>query len=313
MSRTIQEQIKLPLAIAFEVVLQGIRIRFGRSLVTIMGVVLGIAFLMSILTSQAIKDGVQTEAAMRAELKRMLSFLTAETGAIRGKSLRLIAAGATDVREDRFLAVLRAEGATLVDVADEQTVATLVVGDGRLTTVPAGQQLLCFTRREQATSEARAISLDRELQPDEQERLARAAHRARVRSIWIIVISLLVTVIGISNAMLMSVTERFREIGTMKCLGALSAFIRQIFFIESSLVGLVGSIVGSVLGTLVAILIYAATYGFGLVVGALPVGGLVIYFAGSILAGIVLSIVAAIYPATFASRMVPAHALRSNV
>jgi len=313
MSRTIQEQIKLPLAIAFEVVLQGIRIRFGRSLVTIMGVVLGIAFLMSILTSQAIKDGVQTEAAMRAELKRMLSFLTAETGAIRGKSLRLIAAGATDVREDRFLAVLRAEGATLVDAADEQTVATLVVGDGRLTTVPAGQQLLCFTRREQATSEARAISLDRELQPDEQERLARAAHRARVRSIWIIVISLLVTVIGISNAMLMSVTERFREIGTMKCLGALSAFIRQIFFIESSLVGLVGSIVGSVLGTLVAILIYAATYGFGLVVGALPVGGLVIYFAGSILAGIVLSIVAAIYPATFASRMVPAHALRSNV
>jgi len=313
MSRTIQEQIKLPLAIAFEVVLQGIRIRFGRSLVTIMGVVLGIAFLMSILTSQAIKDGVQTEAAMRAELKRMLSFLTAETGAISGKSLRLIAAGATDVREDRFLAVLRAEGATLVDVADEQTVATLVVGDGRLTTVPAGQQLLCFTRREQATSEARAISLDRELQPDEQERLARAAHRARVRSIWIIVISLLVTVIGISNAMLMSVTERFREIGTMKCLGALSAFIRQIFFIESSLVGLVGSIVGSVLGTLVAILIYAATYGFGLVVGALPVGGLVIYFAGSILAGIVLSIVAAIYPATFASRMVPAHALRSNV
>jgi len=313
MSRTIQEQIKLPLAIALEVVLQGIRIRFGRSLVTIMGVVLGIAFLMSILTSQAIKDGVQTEAAMRAELKRMLSFLTAETGAIRGKSLRLIAAGATDVREDRFLAVLRAEGATLVDVADEQTVATLVVGDGRLTTVPAGQQLLCFTRREQATSEARAISLDRELQPDEQERLARAAHRARVRSIWIIVISLLVTVIGISNAMLMSVTERFREIGTMKCLGALSAFIRQIFFIESSLVGLVGSIVGSVLGTLVAILIYAATYGFGLVVGALPVGGLVIYFAGSILAGIVLSIVAAIYPATFASRMVPAHALRSNV
>jgi len=313
MSRTIQEQIKLPLAIALEVVLQGIRIRFGRSLVTIMGVVLGIAFLMSILTSQAIKDGVQTEAAMRAELKRMLSFLTAETGAISGKSLRLIAAGATDVREDRFLAVLRAEGATLVDAADEQTVATLVVGDGRLTTVPAGQQLLCFTRREQATSEARAISLDRELQPDEQERLARAAHRARVRSIWIIVISLLVTVIGISNAMLMSVTERFREIGTMKCLGALSAFIRQIFFIESSLVGLVGSIVGSVLGTLVAILIYAATYGFGLVVGALPVGGLVIYFAGSILAGIVLSIVAAIYPATFASRMVPAHALRSNV
>ena len=77
---------------------------------------------------------------------------------------------------------------------------------------------------------------------DEQAKLAAEEGRARFRNIWIVVISLFVTVIGITNSMLMSVTERFREIGTMKCLGALSAFVRQMFLLESSLVGLVGAV-----------------------------------------------------------------------
>ena len=41
------------------------------------------------------------------------------------------------------------------------------------------------------------------------------------KDIWLIVMSLIVCVVGIANSMLMAVTERFREIGTMKCLGAL--------------------------------------------------------------------------------------------
>jgi len=91
------------------------------------------------------------------------------------------------------------------------------------------------------------------------------------------------------------------------------AFIREMFFIESSLVGLVGSAIGSLGGALVAVLIYAATYGFGMTIGALQPGLLGLYFVGCLVAGVVLAIVAAIYPAQFASRMVPANALRSNV
>ena len=46
---------------------------------------------------------------------------------------------------------------------------------------------------------------------------------------WLVVMSLLVSAVGITNSMLMSVTERYKEIGTMKCLGALDSFIVKLF------------------------------------------------------------------------------------
>ena len=48
--------------------------------------------------------------------------------------------------------------------------------------------------------------------------------------------------------MLMSVTERFREIGTMKCLGALDTFIVKLFLLESTFQGLAGTSAGIVIG-----------------------------------------------------------------
>ena len=45
---------------------------------------------------------------------------------------------------------------------------------------------------------------------------------------WLIIMSLIVCVVGIANSMLMAVTERFQEIGTMKCLGALGSLRREI-------------------------------------------------------------------------------------
>ncbi len=61
-------------------------------------------------------------------------------------------------------------------------------------------------------------------------------------------ISLLVGGIGVMNIMLVSVTERIREIGLRKALGATPAVIRRQFLVEASLLGLAGGLVGVVVG-----------------------------------------------------------------
>ena len=343
----IQKQVKLPIHVAFGVAVQGIRIRLGRSMVTLFGVMLGIAFLMAILTGQNIRQGVSAENATRSELRRMLNFLTTETGPLRGRTLAVYPVGALNPLETRFLQTLAKSGVEHFrwaatpdapapdglpagkvervppgDVARD-AVAMLVMGNNLLPRArwaeilaPAQQKLMAVTRKQLAVNAEPGLNLvvlERELRPEEIAQAELDARQTRFRTGWIIIISLLVTVIGISNAMLMSVTERFREIGTMKCLGALSAFIRQIFFIESSLMGLVGSLVGSALGCLFACGAFMLSYGSDLVLSSLQPTTLLLYFVGSVIAGIVLSVVAAIYPASFASRMVPATALRSTV
>ena len=72
---------------------------------------------------------------------------------------------------------------------------------------------------------------------------------------WQVALSLLVCAVGITNSMLMSVSERFREIGTMKCLGALNQFVVKIFMIEAFLMGLIASTLGWTVGTLLEILL----------------------------------------------------------
>ncbi len=71
---------------------------------------------------------------------------------------------------------------------------------------------------------------------------------------WLAILSLIVCVVGIVNAQLMAVTERFREIGTFKCLGALNSFVVRIFVLEGIYQGIFGGFVGSLLGILVSTL-----------------------------------------------------------
>ena len=70
---------------------------------------------------------------------------------------------------------------------------------------------------------------------------------------WIVILSMLVCVVGIVNAQLMAVTERFREIGTMKCLGALDRFILRLFLLEASMQGIAGASLGALAGGLFAL------------------------------------------------------------
>ena len=62
-------------------------------------------------------------------------------------------------------------------------------------------------------------------------------------------ISLLVGGIGVMNIMLVSVTERTREIGTRKALGAKNSAIRIQFIVESMIICVIGGVIGVVLGT----------------------------------------------------------------
>jgi putative ABC transport system permease protein len=99
----------------------------------------------------------------------------------------------------------------------------------------------------------------------------------------------------------------------MKCLGALSSFVRQMFFIESALTGLLGSVIGVFVGFIVAVALYSFTFGPGLVFVSMNYAAVAGFGLISITCGLSMSILAAIYPASYASRMVPATALRSNI
>jgi hypothetical protein len=343
---TIKTQITLPLNVALKVVLQGIRVRFGRSVVTVMGVALGIAFLMSILTGQVIKAGVAGEQAARNEAKRKLNTFVAEAGLPAGTVLGILQLGPLNEAENRLVRSILgsgvgtarwcnpAEGAIPATLGaalqrcergelGRDATAILVVGDGPATplvlddVLQGARHRLIFTARKSQVlaplADVKTIVLERELRPDEVAKVATEQRKEGFRNVWIVVIALFVTVIGIANSMLMSVTERFREIGTMKCLGALSAFVRQMFLIESSLIGLVGAFSGAVVGAVFSAVAYAFTYGFGLVFQSMNPVRLTLYFVLCVAVGVMLAVIAALYPSRFASRMLPAHALRSEV
>jgi len=118
----------------------------------------------------------------------------------------------------------------------------------------------------------------------------------------IAVIALVVGAIGIANIMLVSVTERTREIGIMKAVGARNRDVMELFLVEATLLGTGGALVGLPLGLAVAW--GAAQYaevGFALA----P-----FWSALAVLVGVLVGVVAGLYPAWRAARVDPIDALR---
>ncbi len=134
----------------------------------------------------------------------------------------------------------------------------------------------------------------------------------KVRQTWLVSLSLLVCTVGIINSMLMAVTERSREIGTMKCLGALDRFVMELFLLEAMIHGIGGSIIGSFLGILIMTLVYIAQYK-KIILSIFPTLTLLKFVGISIILGTGLAIIGALYPAIVSARMEPAEAIRREV
>jgi putative ABC transport system permease protein len=116
------------------------------------------------------------------------------------------------------------------------------------------------------------------------------------------VITLLGAAIGLMNIMLVSVTERTREIGTRKAIGASSKTIQSQFLIESILIGQLGGLIGIVLGVLVGNIV-------SLVAGSSFTVPWPWVFLGVSICFIV-SVVSGYYPARKAAALDPIEALR---
>jgi putative ABC transport system permease protein len=222
-------EIVLPMSKAVEISFRSLKIRFGRSLITTSGVILAIAFLMSVWSSNAI------------------------VGSLR------------DVNKSEINLLLQKNG-----------IETGLAESG------------------EASAEAQARMLEEES-----------------KQTWLISLSLLVCVVGIANAMLMSVTERFREIGTMKCLGALDSFIVKLFLLESTFQGFAGTTAGIIIGFALTFVLALLDYG-GYVLDYFPLNNIAESAGYALVVGTSLSLIGAMLPAYRAAKMEPVEAMRSD-
>ncbi len=141
-------------------------------------------------------------------------------------------------------------------------------------------------------------------QADIIEQLNTVSNALTVLITSVALIALIVGSIGIMNIMLVTVTERTKEIGLMKSLGFTYTDLLGLFIIEAIVIGLIGGIFGTILGLL-------GSYALELYLGLPHIFPLYLIFAGFFIS-VFIGLVSGIYPANKAAKMDPVDALRQN-
>jgi hypothetical protein len=256
--------------------MQSIRIRFWRSMITAGGTLLGILFLSAVLITNPLEQAAKKEQAVQLGTMKKVYTATLKGHTVRFDGSRVQVDGA-------MVPVTR--GAFKLTGSTMKTKEVINQGKMSYVTVVTAQ-------------------------PTAKEK--REQEQGRARRIWLVIMSLLVCSVGIANAMLMSVTERFREIGTMKCLGALDKFVVELFLLEAMFMGIIASTLGAIGGCLVMGIIYWAKIGPA-ALGVLVSADAVKVVLQALLIGTGLTVFSTIMPALQAAKLPPAAALRSDV
>ena len=122
-------------------------------------------------------------------------------------------------------------------------------------------------------------------------------------------ISLLVAAVSIFNVMMMSVTERIREIGIMRSLGTQKGEILKMFVYEATVLGIVGSAVGALFSSCTGYLVVVSLLGSA---DHFFEPGSLVYLPAAMLVGMAVCILSGLYPAWRASNLEPVDALRAE-
>ncbi len=323
--KTVQRQIVLPLSKAAEIAYKSIRLRLSRSLLVTSGIVLALAFLMSILVSDRMTGGMRQWAVDFPQSQEYLD-LSAERDALERDQLKPLDADLHKAASTSFklpegqkkFDPSSAFGDSLADIQKNLGVPLPAAEPDLIALVTAQPDQQAVLKR--WIDAAKAVKVIREklvaprqlqqkMKNDGVPSTPKEIESTRIQTRWLIGLALLVAFVGILNSMLMSVTERYREIGTMKCLGALDSFIIKLFVIESLFQGGVGTIVGVIIGGLLSMASLSSSYGW-YAWKNVPWTSLGECFAACLAIGIGLTVAGAVYPAWQAARMQPIEAMR---